>query len=241
MAYTFSKLPIGAIASTGTKAHIHRSAFASAWLSDTHRISIPELVESPVALVAIAQDDSHPQPHRIEEELPNAIRKRPRTPTGSIDRSVTPAQYYSPESPTSTQIDLPEIERPASRPPADEAPRKRRKEAIASSGGASTQIGSPIVTSKSHSVHDEPISPPGGFRHVQLPDPPTITPSPCARALEKQIDEAVALEADRLLQRMGIQPAIKPAQPMNYGPPASIIRPSLSIPDSSSWNPMITY
>ena len=193
--YSFSKISNDVIVSPGANAHIHRTAFVSAWLPDAQKISISELLAAHSNLVTIDHDNSHPPPHRIEEAVSETIRKRSRTPARSPNRLPSPAQDYSPASPTPSQLDLPGNERPSPWTPPGENTPKRSKAASVSSVSVSN-VASPLIThANSHeithrnspaltatpentSVHSEPIFSPEGFHQHALPTPPTLTPAP---------------------------------------------------------------
>ena len=66
--------------------------------------------------------------------------------------------------------------------------------------------------------------------------PPSLVPNPSSRALKGQIDEAVSREVDRRLSHLGQHPVLTPNVTYQYGPPQTLImRPSLQIPQTSSW------
>ena len=196
-------------------------------------------MQSPDKLVTIDHDGNHPPPRRIEESLDSITRKRSRTPVRSPSPTLPVVNEYSPASPTPSQLDLPENERPASWPPADETAPEKVKSASLSSVSVTTQAASPVTTVKSPPPTSSAF-PPEGFLPV-LPHPPTLTPSPAAQALQERIEESVAREAERRLAHYGQPPILRPASPMSYGPSTLLLRPAHTFPASSSWGPINAY
>ena len=142
MGYSFEKLGVGVVVSGGgSDAQIHHSVFVSSWLSDTRRISIIELWADDSRIVIVDQDASlHTPPKRIYSHPPEYPRtdhsKRPRSPILSQPTPILSVPDYQPTPPTTSQLDLPESERPpswstseVSHPPKTPCPSSRDSEA----------------------------------------------------------------------------------------------------------------
>ena len=242
LGYTFSKLSNGVVVSPGINSHIHKGVFISAWLSDTQRISAPQLIQSADNLVTIDHDGNHPPPRLLDVPLDVIIRKRSRSPVRSPSPVLPSVPDYSPASPTPSQLDLPEQERPASWTPSEEAPTKRTKAAsVASSASVTTAAAaaSPVIS---------PLAPPPASRNFSQEGfvpvstkAPILTPSSSALALQETIEESVAREVERRLAHLGQPPVLRPAQSLGYGPSTLLLRPAVTMPAASSWNALNTY
>ena len=169
LGYTFSKLPNGVVLSQGIGSAIHRSVFASEWISDTQRISIPELVSDSKKLVTVDHDDAHPPPRRTDVPSRSEPSKRNRSPT--LSSSINPSAVTDCQSafPTPSQLGLPENERPASWTPPDEVAPERVRHCSSSPVSGPTVTRSPEIQPKPpilQTEHSEPIFSHAGFRNV---------------------------------------------------------------------------
>ena len=143
MGYRFEKLSNGVVVSSGdSDSQIHMSVFFSAWLSDTQRIAIPELLAYDTRIVIIDQGtDGYPDPQRIPSESPESLRSARKKSRSQPDFSPIPelsVSDYRPQSPTPTELELQESERPPSWSPAGISPPPKKARPITPSSSAVT-------------------------------------------------------------------------------------------------------
>ena len=110
---------------------LRRSVFASAWVSDTQRISINELLIEDQDIV-IDHDDENPPPKKIadptrQDSQSNTDGERHASPSMPPVIPTLSVSDYQPASPPPSQLDLPENERPPSWPHASTETVKRHR------------------------------------------------------------------------------------------------------------------
>ena len=190
--------------------------------------------------MTIDHDGNRPPPRRLDASLGAIIRIRSRSPARSPSPALPSVPDYSPASPTPSQLDLPENERPYSWTPNDEVPPKRTNAgSVVSSPSATTAAASPELAPKAPPPPPSSFAP-EGFVPVSA-KAPTLTPRSPALALQETIEESVAREVERRLSHLGQQPVLRPAQPVGYGPSTLLLRPAVTIPAAAHWNPLHTY
>ena len=154
LGYAFTKLPNVEVASDGNSTEINRSVFVSAWVSDTQRVSIQELLNPDHDIVIIDHDNERPHPKRMENlrrATSPQVNQRTASPASPPIPTVSVSDYHPP-SPTPSQLDLPESERPASWSPAENHPTKRMKLPPSPSTSPSLSASSPPALSSTTSA-----------------------------------------------------------------------------------------
>ena len=165
LGYTFTKLRNGGIVSEGADAMIRRTAFIAAWVYDTQRVSTLDLMDPSRKIVTIGHDDSHPPPLLIVTPSMSPVRhKRTCAPLKSPNVSTLSVSEYQPASPTPSQRDFPENERPSSWAPADacEPVLKRPKYPSPCAVTRSPQS-EPTLVVPTEQPHGEPLFSSAGF------------------------------------------------------------------------------
>ena len=237
--YTFTKLPNGVVVRDGIDSHIHRSVFASTWISDTHRISTDELMEPGDNLVAADHDEAHPPPRRMETG------KRSISPAVSPTRAAVSVSDYQPTSPNPSQLELPEAERTPSWSQAENSqpPKRQRPGTAPSTSDARYVLGTAPPPSETRQVtmpQPPVIRPPlpapqpepaltfarSGFLTVTRPCLPQLPPNPPDRALQDQIDLAVSREVYRKASPSRANPNPHSQPDASVRPIAGINRPA---------------
>ena len=165
LGYAFSKHDNGVVVCDGQDGHIHISASASAWLSDTQRVSTTELLDDAIKLAKIGHDDSHP-PHR------NGVPERALMPGNALcHRRVCLRRCLRFQRltiirlpPTPSQLELPEYEGPPSWSPADVSPPPKRIRVGGSPPEPILTLLHPASVTSSASTNVEPLFAPDGVQ-----------------------------------------------------------------------------
>ena len=156
LGYTFRKLDNGLGVCAGHEGIIRHSVFVSACLSDTQRISIDELLQSGHKLVTIDQEDAHPPPKRNASARSDAGQRSMSPPCLSPPIPALSVSDYQPTSPTPSQLELPELERPPSWSPADVSPPPKRTRLGGNHAKPELAILPPPAVTSSASTHVGP-------------------------------------------------------------------------------------
>ena len=251
MGYRFVKLNNGVVVSSGdADGQINRSVFVSVWLSDTQSISMRELLTEDHKIVVIDHDTrEHQNPRMLPSDSPDPPRanreRMSRTPVLPPEMPDLSVSDYQPQSPTPSQMELPESERPPSRTPAGESPpMKKARPATPTLHPNPDDVADNTTVVPSAAKSPSPTFTPQGFTSLQPPQfilnmppqVPQLSPNTTTIDLQAQIAQEASKEVDRRLAHMGQPPVITPSSAFMYGPPQSnVVRPSINVPQTSFW------
>ena len=225
--YSFGKLSNGVAVSVGCPdSQINRSVFAPAWLSDTQRVSINALLADEPRIVIIDHDAStRPSPKLLPYRSPDSDvsyhAKRPRSTVLSPPIPELSVSDYQHNSPTPSQLELPENERPPSWSPADVSPPPKKPRPYTPSSSAVTHdaISTPKPAAFVPPTPTATLQPGPAFFHpgfqantapqyvLSLPPvAPQLTPNQSTVDIQTFVDIDVSLEVDRRLAHLGNPP-----------------------------------